>query len=72
MHMLRQDDPGVDVEWTPGSNFPHRRTKGFDLGGQQITAPVLKIHCKKIGAYGNKVAAVIGHVLSVTRDVFGS
>lgn len=59
--MIREDDPGVDMEGVAGTGFADGGQKGFDVFGLQIQPPVVDVYREEIGASWDMVAAVIGH-----------
>jgi hypothetical protein len=46
MHMIREDNPGVDAERRAGAHPANRVAQYVDLRHQQIRAGVAQVHCK--------------------------
>lgn len=63
MHMLRQDHPGIDVEWSPRAPFPHRLAQGVNVADQEVAVPVQQIDREEIGAPRDTVTPIVGHCM---------
>ncbi len=61
MHMIRQHDPGIDMERMRRANRPHRRPKGIDPRHQQIAPPVPQGDREEIGPARNPNPPIIRH-----------
>ncbi len=62
MHVVRQNNPSIDVEWVGFFYLPNGGAGGFDLGDQKVRSPVAEIYREEIGSSGNTVATVNRHV----------
>jgi hypothetical protein len=65
MHVLGQNDPGVDVETGLCTNPADRVAESIDFAHKQVAPPVKQIDGEEICATGNAVAPVIRHDTSV-------
>ena len=67
MHVVRQDDPGVDAKRRLPADLAHRFAKRINLRHEQPGAAVAQIHREEIGGAGDPVASVIRHVREYAR-----
>ena len=68
MHMVRQYDPGVDVEGRLPAHGAHCFAKRVDLRHQQAGAAVTQVHREEIGGTRDPIASVIRHRASMPED----
>jgi hypothetical protein len=61
MHMVRQYDPGIDMERPPRQFRSHGIPQCRNFDHQQVRAPVPQIYREEIGAPGHAIAAIIRH-----------
>jgi len=61
MHMVRQNDPGVDVKRRLPTHVAYRFAQPVDPCHEQVGAPVAQIDREKIGGARNPIASVIRH-----------
>jgi hypothetical protein len=59
VHMIGEDNPGVDAEGRTGAQPANRVAQCVDLRHQQIRTGVAQVHCKKEGSARNPIAAMI-------------
>jgi hypothetical protein len=59
MHMIGEDNPGVDAEGRAGAHPANRVAQHVDLRHQQIRTGVAQVHCKEEGSARNPIAAII-------------
>jgi hypothetical protein len=59
--MVRQYDPGIDMERPPRQFRSHGIPQCRDFDHQQVRAPVTQIYREEIGAPGHAVAAIVRH-----------
>ncbi len=61
MHVIGEDNPGVDAEGRAGADPAYRVAQYVDLRHQQIETGVVEVHCKEEGSARNPIAAIIRH-----------
>ena len=61
MHMVGEDNPGIDAEGRTGAHPANRVAQYVDLRHQQIRTGVAQLHCKEEGSARNPIAAIIWH-----------
>ena len=61
MHMIGEDNPGIDAEGCTGAHPANRVAQYVDLHHQQIRTGVAQVHCKEEGSARNPIAAIIQH-----------
>lgn len=62
VQVIRQDYPGVDMEWPFDSNRPYHRSKQVDVPNEQIVWITFEqIDGEEIGSAGYATTAIIGH-----------
>jgi len=59
--VVRQDDPGVDLERALGSRDPDGIAQGFDFANQKLRGAVGQSDSKEDRSTGNAGAKVSGH-----------
>jgi hypothetical protein len=59
MHMIGEDNPGVDAEGRAGAHPANRVAQYVDLRHQQIRTGIAQVHCKEEGSARNPIAAII-------------
>lgn len=70
MHVVGQDDPGIDVEWHECFDAGHAAAQWGDVGDEQIALAVAQIDREEKGGSGDAMAAVFGHRVSL-RAIIG-
>jgi hypothetical protein len=66
MHVVRQNDPGVDMKRGCEANGTNGCPKGFDLANQQIRPAVCQVYREEVRASRNAIAALVGHCGNVS------
>ena len=59
MHMVRQYDPGIDMEWPPRQFRSHGIPQCRNFDHQQVRAPVPQIYREEVGAPWHAIAAIV-------------
>jgi hypothetical protein len=59
--MVRQHDPGIDMERPPRQFRSHGIPQGRDFDHQQVRAPVPEIYREEVGAPWHAIAAIVRH-----------
>jgi len=67
VHVVRQDDPGVDAKRRLPADLAHCLAQRISLRHEQPGAAVAQIHREEIGGAGDPVASVIRHVREYAR-----
>jgi hypothetical protein len=61
MHMVRQNNPSIDMKWQPTDRAPDRLSQSHNLRDEQVRATVAQIDRKEIAPACNPVSAIIWH-----------
>ena len=61
VHVVRKDDPGVDVEGSAHAHLPNRVPQRVDLRGQQVRTTVEQINREEERSTRNPIATIIRH-----------
>jgi hypothetical protein len=61
MHMVRQYDPGIDMERPPRQFRSHSIPQCRNFDRQQVRAPVSQIYREEVGAPWHAIAAIVRH-----------
>ena len=61
MHVVGEDDPGVDVKGCAGAHSANRIAQCVDIRHQQVRAPIKQVYGKEEGPAWNPIAAIIRH-----------
>ena len=64
MHMVRQHNPGVDMEWHEVPDAHDSAAKVDNSFHKQVALAVAQVDREEIGGSGKSMAAVIGHKLA--------
>eukprot|EP01042_Synura_sphagnicola_P020562 gene20563-biopygen20167 len=71
MHMVRQYDPGIDMERPPRQFRSHGIPQCRNFDHQQVRAPVPQIYREEIGAPWHTIAAIVRHLnILCSNDAF--
>src|SRR5438105_3519233 len=65
MHMIGEDNPGIDAEGCTGAHPANRVAQYVDLRHQQIRTGVAQVYGKEEGSARNPIAAIIRHAVSM-------
>ncbi len=65
MHVVGEDDPGVDVKRCAGAHPANRIAQRVDIRHQQVRAPIKQVYGKEEGPAWNPIAAIIRHLGSI-------
>ncbi len=66
MHVVGQNDPGVDMKRCCQANRADRGAKGFNFADQQVRPAVCQVYREKVGSPWNAIAAVFGHFRNIS------
>ncbi|BBA35015.1 hypothetical protein sS8_3072 [Methylocaldum marinum] len=62
VQVIRQDHPGVDMEWPFCPNLPYHSSKQVDVPDKQIVRVTFEqIDSEEIGAAGYAITPIVGH-----------
>ena len=67
VHMVRQYNPGVDMERRSPPNIPHGLPERIDVRHQKPAAPVKQVDREKVSPSGRPIATIIRHEPSIAR-----
>jgi hypothetical protein len=61
VHVVGEDDPGVDVKRCAGAHSVNRIAERVDIRHQQVRVPIKQVYGKKERPAWNPIAAIIRH-----------
>ena len=61
VHVVGQDDPGVDVERGTRPHLPHCFAQRVDVAHQIVRPAIEQIYREEVGSAGDSVSAIVGH-----------
>src|ERR687895_3005086 len=62
MPMIRQHDPGVDMEWPRCPDIPHSGSEEFDRAGEQVIRVALEqVDGEEISPPCHAITPIVGH-----------
>ena len=65
MHVVGEDDPGVDVKGCAGTHSANCIAQCVDIRHQQVRAPIKQVYGKEEGPAWNSITAIIRHLRSM-------
>ena len=65
VHVVGEDDQGVDVKRCAGADSANRIAQRVDIRHQQVRAPIKQVYGKEEGPAWNPIAAIIRHLKSM-------
>ena len=63
MHVIRQDNPGINKKRPPTSDLSHRMAQAFDLRNQRLGTTVSKVDGEEMSATRDMVSSIFQHPL---------
>ncbi len=69
MHVVRQNNPCIDMKWRRLANRANRGAERFDFPHQQVRPAVCQVYGEKIRSSRNAIAAIVGHSGNVSTYV---